>query len=68
VKLAVDATEFALTDGLDVLAIASRDTDFKPVLEKAAHNGVRTVAIAPGEHGRSDALRNAAHEAYVVEE
>ncbi|PSQ48544.1 NYN domain-containing protein [Halobacteriales archaeon SW_6_65_15] len=68
VKLAVDATEFALTEGLDVLAIASRDTDFKPVLEKAAKNGVRTVAIAPGEHGRSDALRNAAHEAYVVEE
>ena len=68
VKLAVDATEFALTEGLDVVAIASRDTDFKPVVEKAAHNGVRTVAIAPGEHGRSDALRNAAHEAYVVEE
>jgi len=68
VKMAVDATEFALTEGLDVLAIASRDTDFKPVLEKAAHNGVRTVAIAPGEYGRSDALRNAAHEAYVVEE
>ena len=68
VKLAVDATEFALTDGLDALAIASRDTDFKPVLEKAARNGVRTVAIAPGEHGRSDALQNAAHEAYVLEE
>jgi uncharacterized protein (TIGR00288 family) len=68
VKLAVDATEFALTEGLDALAIASRDTDFKPVLEKAARNGVRTVAIAPGEHGRSDALRNAAHEAHVLEE
>ena len=68
VKLAVDATEFALTEGLDVLAIASRDTDFKPVLEKAAKNGVRTVAIAPGEHGRSGALRNAAHEAYVLGE
>jgi len=68
VKLAVDATEFALGDGVDVLAIASRDTDFKPVLEKAARNGVRTVALAPGEYGRSDALRNAAHEAYVVEE
>ena len=68
VKLAVDATEFALTEGLDVLAVASRDTDFKPVLEKAARNGVRTVAIAPGEHGRSDALRNAAHDAFVLEE
>ncbi|WP_137285125.1 NYN domain-containing protein [Halorussus salinisoli] len=68
VKLAVDATEFALTDDIDVLAVASRDTDFKPVLEKAARNGVRTVAVAPGEYGRSDALRNAAHDAFVVEE
>ncbi|USZ67715.1 NYN domain-containing protein [Halorussus salilacus] len=68
VKLAVDATEFALTEGLDVLAVASRDTDFKPVIEKAARTGVRTVAIAPGEHGRSDALRNAAHDARVLEE
>jgi uncharacterized protein (TIGR00288 family) len=68
VKLGVDATEFAVTEGLDVLAVASRDTDFKPVLETAAKHGVRTVAIAPGEHGRSDALQNAAHEAYVVED
>ncbi|WP_158056140.1 NYN domain-containing protein [Halorussus halophilus] len=67
VKLAVDATEFALANGLDVLAIASRDTDFKPVLEKAARNGIRTVAIAPGEYGRSDALQKAAHEAYTIE-
>ncbi|MFB6135962.1 MAG: NYN domain-containing protein [Halobacteriaceae archaeon] len=66
VKLAVDATELAVDDEVDVLAVASRDTDFKPVLEKAARRGVRTLAIAPGEHGRSDALRNAAHDAVVV--
>jgi uncharacterized protein (TIGR00288 family) len=51
-----------------VLAIASRDTDFKPVLEKAGRRGVRTLAIAPGEYGRSDALRNAADDAVVLED
>ncbi|HET7324055.1 MAG TPA: NYN domain-containing protein [Halococcus sp.] len=65
VKLAVDAT--ALLRDLDVLAVASRDTDFKPVLEHAARQGVETLAIAPGAHGRSDALRNAAHEAVTLE-
>jgi uncharacterized protein (TIGR00288 family) len=67
VKLAVDATECAVSEPVDVVAIASRDTDFKPVLEKAGKLGVRTLAIAPGEHGRSDALRNAANDAVVVE-
>ena len=65
VKLAVDAT--AAIDDLDTLAIASRDTDFKPVLEHAARRGLATLAIAPGSHGRSDALRNAAHEAVTLE-
>ncbi|MFB6081497.1 MAG: NYN domain-containing protein [Halanaeroarchaeum sp.] len=68
VKLAVDATELVVEDGPDVLAIASRDTDFKPVVELANRRGVRTLAIAPGEHGRSDALRNAAHDAIVLDE
>ncbi|EMA39184.1 NYN domain-containing protein [Halococcus hamelinensis] len=64
VKLAVDAT--AAIGDLDVLAVASRDTDFKPVLEHAARRGVATLVIAPGEHGRSDALRNAAHDAVTL--
>ncbi|GAD53174.1 hypotheical conserved protein [Halarchaeum acidiphilum MH1-52-1] len=68
VKLAVDATELVLSEHVDLLAVASRDTDFKPVLEKANENGVATLAIAPGEHGRSDALRNAADDALVLEE
>ena len=67
VKLAIDATELALSEPVDVLAIVSRDTDFKPVLEKAARHGVRTLAIAPGEYGRSDALRNTAHEAVTLD-
>jgi len=60
VRLAVDAAA-AVADGrVDVLVVVSRDTDFKPVLELAADRGVETLAVAPGEHGRSDALRNAA--------
>lgn len=61
VKLAVDAARFAAEDRMTTLAIASRDTDFKPVVETANGYGIRTLAIAPGEFGRSDALRNAAN-------
>ncbi|MFB6073760.1 MAG: NYN domain-containing protein [Haloarculaceae archaeon] len=68
VKLAVDATAAACDDAVDVLAVASRDTDFKPALETAAERGLRTVAIAPGEYGRSDALRNAAQDAVTLGE
>ena len=68
VKLAVDATELAVDGTIDTLAVASRDTDFKPVLELAARHGVRTLAIAPGTHGRSDALRSAAHDAVTLGE
>jgi uncharacterized protein (TIGR00288 family) len=67
VRLAVDATAAAVDDRIDVLVIASRDTDFKPALEVAAREGVRTVAVAPGEHGRSDALRNAAQDALSLD-
>ena len=67
VKLAVDATALASDGSVTVLAIASRDTDFKPVLECADRLGVETVAIAPGLHGRSDALRNAADREITLE-
>jgi uncharacterized protein (TIGR00288 family) len=68
VKLAVDAAATVSDGGIDALAVASRDTDFKPVVETAGRNGVRTLAIAPGEHGNSDALANAADEAVTLEE
>lgn len=60
VRLAVDATAAVADERIDVLVVVSRDTDFKPVLELAANRGVETVAVAPGKHGRSDALRNTA--------
>lgn len=67
VRLAVDATAAVVAEQVDVLIVVSRDSDFKPVLERAAERGVRTVAVAPGEHGRSDALGNAAHDARTLE-
>ena len=62
VRLAVDAVEAATAGQVDTLVVVSRDTDFKPVVETAAKRGLRTVAVAPGTHGRSDALRNAAND------
>ncbi len=67
VKLAVEATAAIGESELGAIAIASRDTDFKPVIEFANRNGLYTLAIAPGEHGRSDALASAADEAVVLE-
>jgi uncharacterized protein (TIGR00288 family) len=67
VKLAVDATRFAAERRARTIAIASRDTDFKPVIEAANAEGLRTLAISPGEHGRSDALRNAANDSVTLD-
>jgi uncharacterized protein (TIGR00288 family) len=66
VRLAVDATAAAVDGGIDVLVVVSRDTDFKPVLERAAQVGVETVAVAPGSYGRSDALKNSAQRAMTL--
>jgi uncharacterized protein (TIGR00288 family) len=67
VKLAVDATEFVVDGALDALVVVSRDTDFKPTVEVANRYGLRTVALAPGTHGSSDALANAAHAALTLD-
>lgn len=68
VRLAVDATAATVGGVIDVVVVASRDADFKPVVERAAEDGLRTVAIAPGAYGRSDALRNAAQHAVTLDE
>ncbi len=68
VRLAVDATELAVEGTIDVLAVASRDMDFKPAFEVARRHGIRTVAIAPGEHGRSGGLAAAADEAFTLDD
>ncbi|MFB6354746.1 MAG: NYN domain-containing protein [Halobacteriales archaeon] len=68
VRLAVDAAALAAEGAVDVLVVASRDMDFKPALEAANRRGVRTVAIAPGTHGRSAGLGAVADEAVTLGE
>ena len=67
VSLAVDGTELVTGGAVDTLVVASRDMDFKPLLEAAARHGLRTVALAPGEHGRSEALTAVADEAVLLD-
>lgn len=45
VALAVDATRFIYHEKMDIIAIASRDSDFKPVLTKAKETGKETIVI-----------------------
>lgn len=67
VRLAIDAVELVHAGEIEVLAIASRDADFKPVFERAAVRGIRTRAIAPDRHGRAAALVNAADDAVLLD-
>ena len=45
VALAVDATRFIYHEKMDVVAVASRDSDFKPLLTKAKETGKETIVI-----------------------
>ena len=66
VRLAVDAVEIAVNGTTEILAIASRDMDFKPAIELASRYGLKTVVIAPSEHGKSEGLAKSAHETIVL--
>jgi uncharacterized protein (TIGR00288 family) len=68
VRLAVDLARFAAEGRAATIAVASRDTDFKPAVEAANEYGLATMAIAPGSYGRSDALRNAVDRGVTLDE
>jgi len=53
---------------LEYLLSSDRADAAESVIERAAEDGLRTVAIAPGSYGRSDALRNAAHRAVTMDD
>ncbi len=59
VAMATSAVEAALTKDIDVIAIATRDADFLPVVQKAKEYGKRVVVVG-AEPGFSVSTQNAA--------
>jgi len=59
VTLAVSAMETLLTKDMDVMAIATRDADFLPVILKSREYGKQVIVLG-AEPGFSVSIRNAA--------
>lgn len=59
VTMAIEGMEYVLDPKIDMLALMTRDTDYRPVLVKARKHGKRTVIIAT-DVAFSAALRNTA--------
>jgi len=59
VTLAVSAIENILTKDVEFIAIATRDADFLPVVQKAREYG-KSVIVLGAEPGFSSCIRNAA--------
>ena len=59
VTMAIEAMEFVLDKDIDVIALMTRDTDYRPVLVKAKAKGKKTMIIAT-DVAFSAALKNTA--------
>ncbi len=59
VTMACEAIEQIFNPHIDIIALMTRDTDFRPVLVKAKEHGKETIVIG-GEPGFSVALKNTA--------
>lgn len=59
VSMAVQSIETILTKNIDILAIATRDADFLPVVQKAREYGKKVIVFG-AEPGFSVSLQNAA--------
>ena len=59
VALAVSAIETILVKDIDMIALATRDADFLPVVQKAKEYGKRVIVMG-AEPGFSSSLQNAA--------
>ncbi len=67
VTMAIEAMELALDPEIDVIALMTRDTDYRPVLVKARARGKRTMIVA-NDVAFSAALRNTADIVIIFDE
>lgn len=67
VYMAVTATEHVFNDAIDTIALATRDTDFLPVIQRAKEHGKQTAIIGV-EPGFSTALKNAADDVLYIDD
>lgn len=65
VRMAVEAMELIYNDSIDVLALVTRDADFKAVLMRAKEKGKETIIVGV-EPGLSTALKNSADVTIVL--
>jgi len=59
VTMAIEGMEYLMDSNVDILALMTRDTDYRPVLVKAKARGKKTIIIAT-DVAFSAALRNTA--------
>ena len=64
VTMAIEAMEYALNTDIDIIALMTRDTDYRPVLVKAKAHGKKTIIVAT-EVAFSAALRNTADKVII---
>ncbi len=63
VRIAIEAMELIYNSDVEVIALATRDADFLPIIQEAKRKGKETIVIGV-EPGFSIALQNAAD--YVI--
>jgi len=59
VTMAIEAMEYALDPMIDIIALMTRDTDYRPVLVKSRARGKKTIIVAT-DVAFSAALKNTA--------
>ena len=64
IALAVDALDLVLSERPDLVAIASSDSDFAPLVARLREKGCRVVGI--GQQGKTGDATQAAYDAFTV--